>query len=201
MPLTLHPFYMIRHGETVANKEDWFSGSIDTQLTDTGIAQAHSAQRIISSLTDKPDVIIHSALSRARDTARIINAPLDLPMIEDKDYGEMFVGDWQGQPRSTSIDKWKAYIDPPNGERFDDFFDRIKQVKTKHLNAGHRMPLIVCHGGVFRAFAILYGIHTKRVLNCTLYRFEPKPQQVKFPWQVTYFDANGDEHIAEDFQI
>lgn len=93
MPITPKAFYMIRHGETVANQEDWFSGSIDTPLTGLGRQQADIARQIVEQLDDQPNMIIHSHLSRARDTAAIINQNLGLPLQEDPDYAEMFVGD------------------------------------------------------------------------------------------------------------
>lgn len=73
---------MIRHGETEANKAHVFAGSLDSPLTEKGREQAELAQNPARALAIKPSVVVHSTLSRARDTASIINESLDLPMFE-----------------------------------------------------------------------------------------------------------------------
>ena len=71
--IPLKHFYMIRHGETEANAARIMAGSLDSPLTENGRRQAKTAQVIVNSLAVKPSVIIHSNLSRARETAQIIN--------------------------------------------------------------------------------------------------------------------------------
>jgi broad specificity phosphatase PhoE len=108
-------------------------------------------------------------------------------MREDPDYAEMFAGEWQNQQRDNFIHQWFNYEDPPGGESFDAFFARIKRAKLRCLSAGHRLPLVVCHGGVFRAFGKLYDLQIAHVKNCALYRFDPTDAHSSFPWQVQRF--------------
>lgn len=186
-PIPLKPFYMIRHGESEANRDGYFSGNQDVALTDKGIAQAKEAQSTFSQLPTKPTLIIHSHLSRARDTAHIINEPHDLPMIEKSNFGEHGFGDWEKKSWESVREKFYAGEDPPNGETNKDFLTRI----TKGFNDVLSRPetvLIVCHGGVFRGFRALYNTQGKSVENAKLYHFEPNESAPDFPWVITLIE-------------
>ena len=56
-----------RHGQTSWNLERRFQGTTDIELTETGVAQARRAARLLASL--KPDAIVASDLQRAAATA------------------------------------------------------------------------------------------------------------------------------------
>lgn len=181
-------FYMIRHGETEANVAQIMAGSLDSPLTTNGRAQAKAVQDVVKNLTVKPTLIVHSHLSRARDTANIINEALGVPTMEDADFAEIHAGDLEGVcwSKCQHFDDWR---DMPNGERFDDFFDRIKRAKNRILGSKEGPVLIVSHGGVFRAFAKIYGIDTPGVRNCHFHEFIPLTDPKKsFPWDVFHYD-------------
>lgn len=186
--IPLKRFYMIRHGETEANAAQIMAGSLDSPLTLAGREQARAVQDIVKNLPEKPTIVVHSHLSRARDTARIINESLGLPMIEDADFAEIHAGDLEGVPWSQcgDFDDWR---DMPNGERFEDFFERIKRAKRRILTSDTELPLIVSHGGVFRALAKLYGMETPSVRNCHLHEFTPADgKKSGLPWDVWHYD-------------
>lgn len=193
MVLPLKSFYMIRHGETEHNAARLLAGHTDSQLTVNGRTQAKAVQNVMSGLINKPKVIVHSHLSRARDTATIINEVLNVPMIEDEDIAEHFCGDWEGRPYDECMSMLTGWDTPPNGECFDAFCERIIRCKAKTLgeDLGHP-PLIVCHGGVFRAFGRVYGLNTPGVFkNCHLYEFLPNEGAGIFPWDVFSYHHDG----------
>lgn len=191
--ITPKRFYMIRHGETEHNAARLLAGHTDSKLTQRGREQAKSVHKILPHVHNKPNIILHSNLSRARDTASIINEALNLPMIEDQDIAEHYCGDWEGKPYAECESMLTGWDTPPNGESFDEFCLRIKRSKNNILNSQSSiLPLIVCHGGVFRAFGRIYGLNTPGVFkNCHLYEFEPNPEDTKFPWKVWSY---SDEH-------
>ncbi len=193
-------FYMIRHGETEANKARIMAGSLDSPLTDHGRSQAAVARDIVESLEVKPKAIIHSHLSRARDTASIINEALDVPMHEEKDIAELHAGDWEGVPYEECEELLSGWPEPPNGETFQDFCTRIKRGKNNILTEYDGPVLMVSHGGVFRAFGGLYGLQTPGVFkNCHLYEFQPDVASTIFPWEVwSYEQKQAIERIKED---
>ncbi|MCC7305463.1 MAG: histidine phosphatase family protein [Alphaproteobacteria bacterium] len=182
-------FYMIRHGETEANKNRIMAGSLDSPLTELGRKQADEARLIVEQLEIKPSAIIHSHLSRARDTAHIINKNLDLPMTEERDFAEIHVGELEGARWEDCIcfDEWR---DPPGGETFPQFFERIRRAKKKALENKKGPVLIVCHGGVFKALWKMHGINMDGVRNCHLHEFMPAPDRKPFPWLTHFYDYN-----------
>jgi len=182
MTIPAKPFYMIRHGQSIGNRDGYFTGSMDVALTDEGIAQAQAAHEALNDNDHKPSIIIHSALSRARHTAEIVNQTLQLDMIEMADLNEQNFGDWEGQSVEHFREFYLSGKDPKNGESFDVFYTRAKVALTEVLNE-HENPMIVCHGGIFRAFRFLYGQKTLKTPNAVIHYFEPD-QAVEFPWRV-----------------
>lgn len=193
-------FYMIRHGETTANKARKMAGSLDSPLTDFGREQAAHVQNIVADLEIKPKAIVHSNLSRARDTASIINQALNVPMHEEADLAELHAGDWEGVPYDECQDLLTGWPDPPNGETFSEFCARIRNGKTKALSQHDTPVLIVSHGGVFRAFGGVYGLKPPGIFrNCHLYEFQPDPSNDIFPWKVWSYDYESTiERVSVD---
>ena len=179
------PFYMIRHGQTEANAKKLMAGSIDSPLTELGRRQAYEVQCVIKALDTKPTAIAHSHLSRARDTALIINEALNLPVYEDKDLSEIHAGDLEGAPYEQCKDLFQSWPTVPGGESPNEFFNRVKQAKSRLIKRFTDPVLIVCHGGVMRAFGAIHGLPIPgRFENAHLYEFRPKTEKTQFPWDV-----------------
>lgn len=180
-------FYMIRHGESEANKGGYISGNFDSPLTALGRDQAKQAQSSLEKLSIKPRVIVHSHLSRARDTASFINEPYALPMHETQLLGEQKFGDWEKQPTEIVRKRYRDNgEDPPNGETHLEFRQRVAK-GLEYAFSIDKPALIVCHGGVFRAFYALYGKTIQPTENCKLYSFTPI-KDPDFPWDVQPVD-------------
>ncbi len=86
------PFYLVRHGESFANRFEYPSGRMDTRLTRLGWDQAREAALIAARLDEKPAVVVASALVRARETAKLIQAGMDCALKIDRHLGEQFYG-------------------------------------------------------------------------------------------------------------
>lgn len=192
MILPVKRFYMIRHGQTEANASQLMAGSLDSPLTEFGRQQALDVHHAVDHMVHKPTKIIHSHLSRARDTASLINLKLGLDMQEDAGIAEWHAGDWEGVPYDQCGDIMRSWIDAPNGESADDFLGRIRDSKRRILSEDAETPLIVSHGGVFRALAKLYDIDIHGVRNAVLYEFEPSMHET-FPWDVWRYEAPEDD--------
>ncbi|MCB1592339.1 MAG: histidine phosphatase family protein [Alphaproteobacteria bacterium] len=186
-------FYMIRHGETEANASKIMAGSLDSPLNHTGLKQAHEAKEILEQLDIRPRTVVHSHLSRARDTAQILNEVLNAPIHEDPGLAELHAGDWEGQPYEICSPLLRGWEDPPNGETFAAFAKRLKRAKSHALNTHEGPVMIVSHGGVFRGLGMIYGLKIPGVFkNCELYEFVPEPAKKIFPWAVwNYRMENG----------
>ena len=86
-------FYMVRHGESEANKRDAYLGHYDLSLTETGRKQAEMAADFAATLG--ADVIYASDLSRARHTAFATARRLGLPVYAAPQVREMYMGQWE----------------------------------------------------------------------------------------------------------
>lgn len=158
---------MIRHGETLWNRERRIQGQTDTPLSDLGRAQAKAVGERLSTLSFS--AIYASDLARAWDTAgAILAAAAARAVIEgraapalhaDPRLREMHFGQWEGRT-SAQI----AAADPeaharsrerdpefriPGGESFRDLYARAVAAVGEHArtHAGETI-CIVAHGGI-----------------------------------------------------
>lgn len=185
-------FYMMRHGETVANREGYAAGSFDTPLTESGRKQALAARGVVETLRPSPAIIVHSNLSRAKDTAKIVNETFRLPMLERDAIAEQCFGDWMGQPWSHIHDRIVAGETPPNGESMAMLTARVMAGLDEILALPKEPILIVAHGGTFDALLWFFGCRINDVKNCHLYGFTPIAAATGFPWEIWHHEASED---------
>ncbi|MGI6308107.1 MAG: histidine phosphatase family protein [Dethiobacteria bacterium] len=92
--------YLIRHGQTLWNKEEVFRGQSDIPLNDFGRRQAGAIAKELQEKKLKNPIFFSSPLKRARETAEIAGSFLpgisvsDVEALTDINFGE-----WQGQAR------------------------------------------------------------------------------------------------------
>src|SRR5258708_12250480 len=72
---------LLRHGESVWNKENRFTGWTDVDLSDKGLAEAHEAGRLLKQDGFSFDLAHGSVLKRAIRTMWITLEELDLTWI------------------------------------------------------------------------------------------------------------------------
>ncbi|MST75650.1 histidine phosphatase family protein [Roseburia sp. MUC/MUC-530-WT-4D] len=125
--------YIIRHGETSWNKEKKLQGQRDIMLNENGLRLAELTGEGMKDI--EFDLVISSPLIRAKQTAELVMAGRQLPMITDKRIIEMSFGKWEGECVNNSEVlpsdyKDKFYNDPlhcpkaPGGESFQDVLKR-----------------------------------------------------------------------------
>lgn len=151
---------LIRHGETLWNKEGRVQGTSDVELSDVGIKQA---QLLALSLKNHAIEAIHvSPLKRAFQTAEIINEFHALDIQIHRNLMEMDQGDFEGfsfkelmADKKEFLHKWiadPAAVKMPNGESLMELQNRawsaMEEIISKSQNA-----LIVSHN--FTIAAIL----------------------------------------------
>lgn len=192
------PFYLVRHGESEANLANLVAGGeLDTPLTPNGRRQALELAQRLHLMPRPAGKIYHSSLSRAADTAKILNDVLQLECEADPDIREHMMGEWSGvrawQDCITDIENG---IIPPGGETYDQLdarilgaFRRLLQKTQANMSSSSEtptIPLIVAHGGVFHALGRLLSINIPHIYNCTMILFEPDPQDDPV-WQAVSF--------------
>lgn len=126
--------FIFRHGETDWNREGRFQGHTDIPLNNNGIQQAHLLALEIQKL--KPEIMITSDLSRAKQTAQIANAHLALPLFESAMLRECRLGEPEGLLRSEINQKygplaWSRWLSTE--EKDQDFAFPGGESKREHL--------------------------------------------------------------------
>ncbi|MBX9567511.1 MAG: histidine phosphatase family protein [Candidatus Obscuribacterales bacterium] len=175
-------FYFIRHGQTDANFNQVMSGGEwDVPINETGVAQAHKAIETAYEGLSEIKVICVSPMLRARQTAEIINAKLNLPIVIVEELREWLIGEWEGKPWGEIPDPFTKGNDPPGGETRADFEKRAELGLRKCLQ--NRGPiLLVAHGGVLHALATPLGFKSLIIDNCVFH--EIYRDAAGQPWQL-----------------
>jgi ribonuclease H / adenosylcobalamin/alpha-ribazole phosphatase len=135
--------FLIRHAQTVWNRDRRYQGWQDSPLSEIGRTQAEAVGR---------------ALRRARETAEAIAAPHGLTVRAEDDFREMAFGDWEGlafdAARAQDPDRYRLWADQPHlfsppggGETLDDVRRRVlaglDRVRADHDD---QSVCLVAHG-------------------------------------------------------
>jgi broad specificity phosphatase PhoE len=164
-------FGLIRHAQTVWNREKRIQGHSDSPLTPEGELQASRWGRILEQCSWNR--ILASDTGRALATAEIINAYLKIPLTGDSRLREQDWGYWAGkailqiEAEETQVlnEQINAGWDfcPPGGESRRRV---LKRSQTALLEAAERHPgetlLVVTHEGVVKS--LIYHLCGRKFL-------------------------------------
>jgi 2,3-bisphosphoglycerate-dependent phosphoglycerate mutase len=183
LALPATPFFFLRHGETDWNKNRLAQGQTDIPLNEVGRDQASLATPLLvgHSITK----LVSSPLSRAYETAEIVNRALSLPIERHSGLMERGFGRAEGQPWTS------GFVESDLGEgseNVSEFRNRIISALSETLTRYPGPLLIVSHGGVYGAYAeILGGLSGARAPNSVPFRFDP-PGVQSSGWRITPVD-------------
>lgn len=151
----MYQLVLIRHGESTWNLENRFTGWTDVPLTDTGIAQAKEAGRLLAAEGFDFDVAYTSMLKRATHTLWHCLDSMDrtwLPVVNAWQLNERHYGALQGLNKSETANQfgdeqvlvWRRSFDtpPPALEATDPRSERA-DVRYKRLSPSD-IPLTEC---------------------------------------------------------
>lgn len=151
----MHKVVLLRHGESIWNKENKFTGWTDVDLTEKGISEAKQAGQTLKAEGFKFDLAYTSVLKRAIRTLWLATDEMDLmwiPVIRHWRLNERHYGALQGLNKAETAKKYgedqvkiwrRSYdIQPPaldkNDERYPGFDLRYKELTDSEL------PLTEC---------------------------------------------------------
>ena len=179
-------FWFLRHGETDWNAQNLSQGNVDIPLNETGLAQARSAALLLRDKGIK--AIISSPLSRAKVTADIAAAQLNLPVEIDEGLREVAFGVQEGKPMSEWFTHWvDGLLTPDGGESFPSLTTRAVAAINRCI-ARPPIVLVVAHGALFRAMRGAMGHEPNvRTRNAVPVWCEP-PAKGSDVWGITYAD-------------
>lgn len=165
--------YLIRHGQTVWNKEMKYQGHSDTDLTEEGVFQAQQVATRIAS--EKIAAVYASDLSRAYITAEAIANKHSLPVLRVPALREINFGVWEGLTYTAINEKWSddmraLYTTPdelviPGGETFRELKERAGSAMDNLVKSHPDETIaVVSHGGTIRTIlCAVLNIHLNHV--------------------------------------
>jgi 2,3-bisphosphoglycerate-dependent phosphoglycerate mutase len=105
----MHKLVLLRHGESIWNKENLFTGWTDVGLSERGIEEAHEAGRTLLREGYTFDVAFTSVLKRAIQTLWIVMEEMDLmwiPVYRTWRLNERHYGALQGLNKAQTAAKY-----------------------------------------------------------------------------------------------
>ncbi len=195
--------YLIRHGQSIYNLENRFTGWKDVELTALGKAQAKEAGNLLSNINF--DYCYISNLKRAKNTlAYILKEAKQSPPIEnnialnERDYGDLI-----GQNKDEAAEKfgkeqvqiWRRSfnIPPPGGESLEMTAERTlpyykQEILPRVINNNN--IIISAHGNSIRAIVMdIFNLTPEQILKTEIGWCEP--------WKISY-DISGN---LSDYKI
>lgn len=131
----MYKLVLLRHGESIWNKENRFTGWIDVDLSEKGIAEAKKAGQILKEQGYFFDIAYTSVLKRAIRTLWIVLDEMDLmwiPVYRSWRLNERHYGALQGLNKAEMAAKhgedqvliWRRSYDirPPSLEKTDEMY-------------------------------------------------------------------------------
>ena len=180
---------LVRHGQSVWNASNRFTGWTDVDLSDQGVEEAEEAGRELSAI--RIDVVHTSDLVRAQRTAEIImrhnEASDGVPTKYDWRLNERHYGALQGLNKAETAEKhgaeqvhvWRRSFDvaPPEGESLEMTAERtipyfIEEIVTDLVD--DKNVLVSAHGNSLRAIVMhIEGISPEDIVSLEIPTGEP----------------------------
>lgn len=178
----------VRHGQSLYNLENRFTGILDIPLTDLGKEQAKLAGQKLTGYVF--DIAYTSMLIRAQESLQIILSEMHvtIPIVKNKAFNERMYGTLQGLNKDETaqkyglaqVDIWRRSYDicPPAGESLLDTYNRvIPYYKTEiepKLKMGQNV-LIVAHGNSLRSLMMyLENINPLDIVKVNIPTAQPR---------------------------
>jgi len=151
---------LARHGESVWNKENLFTGWTDIDLSEKGREEARDAGKLLKEGKFDFDVCFTSYLKRAIHTLNIILEEMDreyLPVIKAWQLNERHYGALQGLNKAETAKKygesqvklWRRSFDvappalPPNDERLPSLQSAYRDVVSSSLPSTESLKITI----------------------------------------------------------
>ena len=184
--------FLIRHGQSIYNLQNRFTGWKDVELTDLGKQQAEEAGELLKDVNF--DFCFISNLKRAKDTLELIlNQINQSPSIEnnvalnERDYGDLIGQNKENAAKMFGLEQvqlWRRSYDvpPPAGESL-----KMTAERTLPYYKDNILPKVIennnvivsAHGNSIRAIVMeIFNLNTNQILKTEIGWCEP--------WKISY---------------
>lgn len=212
---------LVRHGQSIYNEENRFTGWKDVDLTQKGIDEAIACASL---LNDKNiNLAFTSNLKRAQKTLSLILGELNLDIsitkneaLNERDYGSLVSQNkFEAAEKygKDMVQKWRRSYDipPPNGESLKMTLERtVPYFKSNifPLLSNNKTIIISAHGNSIRSIVMdLLSISTEDILKTEIGWCEPWVFEFNDSGDVINIDIenvsdkNSDSHIPEKYHV
>tara|TARA_A100001037_G_C15057999_1_gene593321 strand:+ start:224 stop:853 length:630 start_codon:yes stop_codon:yes gene_type:complete len=177
----MNKLILLRHGQSIWNLENKFTGWKDVPLSEKGEFEAKNAGQLLKKYKIHIDNIFSSKLIRANKTAEIAIKEAELHHLWQNDrlimecdnrLNERDYGDLVGLNKAETADKfgkeqvqiWRRSYStpPPNGESLQNVVERVSPYFNKFIKPlllKNKNILIAAHGNSLRALMIELGMY------------------------------------------
>jgi 2,3-bisphosphoglycerate-dependent phosphoglycerate mutase len=180
---------LVRHGQSVWNASNRFTGWTDVGLSEQGVEEAEDAGRQLAEI--RIDVVHTSVLVRAQRTAEIImrhnEASEDVPTKYDWRLNERHYGALQGLNKAETAEQhgaeqvhiWRRSFDvaPPEGESLEMTAERTIPYFTEEILpdlVSGKNVLVSAHGNSLRSIVMhIDGISREDIVSLEIPTGEP----------------------------
>ena len=157
-----HTLVLLRHGESVWNAENLFTGWVDVPLSEKGQAEAEHGGTLLKEAGLAPDVVHTSLLRRAITTAAVALDVADrhwIPVQRSWRLNERHYGALQGKNKKQTLDEygeeqfmlWRRSFDvPPPPIEADSEFSQADD--PRYAGLGADLPATECLKDVIARF-------------------------------------------------
>ena len=212
---------LVRHGQSIYNEENRFTGWKDVDLTQKGIDEAIACASL---LNDKNiNLAFTSNLKRAQKTLSLILGELNLDInitkneaLNERDYGSLVSQNkFEAAEKygKDMVQKWRRSYDipPPEGESLKMTLERtVPYFKSNifPLLSNNKTIIISAHGNSIRSIVMdLLSISTEDILKTEIGWSEPWVFEFNDSGDVINLDIenvsdkNSDSHIPEKYHV
>ncbi|MGA1713457.1 MAG: phosphoglyceromutase, partial [bacterium] len=151
--MTYH-LILLRHGNSIWNQKNLFTGWVDVDLSDQGRSEAKRAGELLRDSGLKPEVLFTSVLKRAINTAHIALDQMDrnwIPTFRSWRLNERHYGALQGLNKAETLEKfgkdqfqlWRRSYDTPPPPLADDA-EYSQAHDDRYKGLGEELPRTEC---------------------------------------------------------
>jgi 2,3-bisphosphoglycerate-dependent phosphoglycerate mutase len=200
-----HTLILLRHGNSVWNQQNLFTGWVDVDLSDLGRQEAQRAGELLLSSGLKPDLLYTSRLKRAINTANIALAAADRSWIDvkrDWRLNERHYGALQGKDKAQTLAEygpeqfqtWRRSFDVPPPPIDDN--DQYSQAHDERYTGLKDIPKTECLKDVLDRMMPLWSEEiSKDILSGKTVLITAHGNSLRA--LVKHLDGISDEDIAE----
>tara|TARA_B100001123_G_C15258617_1_gene1005707 strand:+ start:1131 stop:1760 length:630 start_codon:yes stop_codon:yes gene_type:complete len=183
----MNKLILLRHGQSLWNFENRFTGWKDIPLTEKGIKEAEDAGNLMQKHNFSIDLVFTSILERAIETAKIAIKQMHLDhlwkkneliikknkALNERDYGNL-VGLNKKQTSlkygEEQVHIWRRSFDisPPGGESLEQVLERVKKyfdIEIAPEIKNNKNILISAHGNSLRAMMIHLDLYKPKEIS------------------------------------